>query len=115
MFAFYVIFAVLVLVLYMLTQARNRAATEMFIDMDLELPTMEMPTMDMSAVAEAVKAISEAPTISMEGMPTPPELFKRARDLMSKYDKPELWVHAANVMDKDPGQLARMNLGIENN
>jgi hypothetical protein len=76
---------------------------------------IDMPTMDMSAVAEAVKAISEAPAISMDGMPTPPELFQRARDLMTKYDRPELWIHAANVMDKDPGQLARMNLGIENN
>jgi hypothetical protein len=93
MFAFYVIFTALVLVLMLLTHARDQALRETFIDMS---------------------AVTEAPTMSLEGMPTPPELFKKARELMEKYDKPELWVHAANVMDKDPGQLARINLGIHN-
>ncbi len=93
MFAFYVIFTALVLVLMLLTHARDQALREAFIDMS---------------------AVTEAPTMSLEGMPTPPELFKKARELMEKYDKPELWVHAANVMDKDPGQLARINLGIHN-
>jgi len=92
---------------------------------------MKMP-MDMSAVSEAAKKagslgfpltvspappaapkLAEAPAMSLEGMPTPPELFKKARELMAKYDQPDLWIHAARVMDKDPGQLARMNLGIE--
>ena len=93
MFAFYVIFTALVLVLMLLTHARDQALRETFIDMS---------------------AVTEAPIMSLEGMPTPPELFKKARELMEKYDKPELWVHAANVMDKDPGQLARINLGIHN-
>lgn len=107
MFAFYVIFAVLVLVLYMLTRARS-AAIERFTDMGLT-----MPSMDMSAMAKAAEAIAEAQTVSLDGMPTPPELFKKARELMAKYDQPDLWIHAARVMDKDPGQLARMNLGLE--
>ncbi len=94
MFAFYVIFAVLVLVLLLLTRARN----EHFAD----LP------------AKAVQLISEIPQINMDAMPTPPELFKKARELMEKYDQPDLWIHAARMMDKDPGQLARMNLGIQN-
>lgn len=106
MFAFYVIFAVLVLVLYMLTQARDKAAAEAFADLD-------MPNIDMSAMTKAADAIAEAQTVSLEGMPTPPELFKKARELMAKYDQPDLWIHAARVMDKDPGQLARMNLGLE--
>ena len=108
MLAFYVIFAVLVLVLYMLTLARNRAATEQFIDMGAG-----MPAIDMSAMSEAAKAITDAQSVSLEGMPTPPELFKKARELLAKYDQPDLWIHAARVMDKDPGQLARMNLGLE--
>jgi hypothetical protein len=106
MFAFYVIFAVLVLVLYMLTQARDKAAVEAFADLD-------MPNIDMSAMTKVADAIAEAQTVSLEGMPTPPELFKKARELMAKYDQPDLWIHAARVMDKDPGQLARMNLGLE--
>jgi hypothetical protein len=102
MFAFYVIFTALVLVLMLLTQARDQAIREAFMDIDI------------SAVTEAAEKLAETPSLSMEGMPTPPELFQRARDLMAKYDQPELWIHAANVMDKDPGQLARMNLGIQN-
>ena len=123
MFAFYVIFAVLVLVLYMLTRPlsldervhtrllkriRPLSLGERFVDME-----MGMPAIDMSAVSEATKAITDAQAVSLEGMPTPPELFKKARELMAKYDQPDLWIHAARVMDKDPGQLARMNLGIE--
>lgn len=98
MFAFYVIFAVLVLVLLLLTRARDSAAAEHFEDM----------------AAKAAKLMAEVPQISLEGMPTPPELFQKARELMAKYDQPDLWIHAARVMDKDPGQLARMNLGIQN-
>lgn len=94
MFAFYVVFAVLVLVLLQLTHVRNRRV-EAFV-----------------AVAAAPEP--EPKQMSLEGMPTPPELFKRARDLLAKYDQPDLWVHAARVMDKDPGQLARLNLGIDN-
>lgn len=113
MFAFYVIFAVLVLVLYMLTRPlslgeRVQTVAERFVDMGIG-----MPAIDMSAVSEAAKAITDAQSVSLEGMPTPPELFKKARELMAKYDQPDLWIHAARVMDKDPGQLARMNLGIE--
>jgi hypothetical protein len=45
----------------------------------------------------------------------PRELLKRARDILQKYDTPESWSHASSVMFKDPGELARMNLGIQNN
>jgi hypothetical protein len=100
MFAFYVIFAVLVLVLLLLTRARD-AAVERFEDLDADM-------------AKAAKAIADMSEVNLEGMPTPPEMFKKARELMAKYDQPDLWIHAARVMDKDPGQLARMNLGIQN-
>lgn len=98
MLAFYVVFIVLVLVLLLLTRARDAAATEHFEDM----------------TAKAARLIAEVPQMSLEGMPTPPELFKKARELMAKYDQPDLWIHAARVMDKDPGQLARLQLGIQN-
>jgi hypothetical protein len=101
MLAFYVLFAVLVLVLLLLTRVRDAAVQEQFADMD-------------ASMAQAAKMIAEMPQVSMEGMPTPPELFKKARELMAKYDQPDLWIHAARVMDKDPGQLARLQLGIQN-
>jgi len=44
----------------------------------------------------------------------PQKLFKEMRSLLDRYDKPALWEHAAAVSDKDPGELARMNLGITN-
>jgi len=42
--------------------------------------------------------------------PSPPEMFKKLRALIDKYDKPDVWNHAVQVHDKDPGQLARMSL-----
>lgn len=45
-------------------------------------------------------------------LPPPHELFRKARELLDRYDRPEFWDHAAQVMDKDPAQLARMQLGV---
>jgi hypothetical protein len=90
--------------------------------------------MDMSGIA---------PGVDLKTLPAPQDVFRSTRDLIKstgidlskgagedpegpaaflhkmnglidKYDKPEIWGHAAEVMDKDPGQLARMNLGITN-
>ena len=47
-------------------------------------------------------------------IPDPQKLFAMARDLLKRYEDPELWGHALTVHDKDPGQLARMALGIQN-
>jgi len=47
---------------------------------------------------------------AFEDMPAPHVLFKRARDLLDKYDQPGVWNHMIQIMDKDPGQLARMSL-----
>ncbi len=52
--------------------------------------------------------------LNLSMIPEPQKLLKQMRGLLDKYDKPEVWNHAAIVMDKDPGQLARMNLGITN-
>ena len=74
----------LLLVLMWLTQVR-----EEFIDMPQGLP-------------------------SLESLPDPTVLLKQMRGLMAKYDKPEVWDGIIQRSDKDPGQLARMNLGINN-
>jgi hypothetical protein len=52
--------------------------------------------------------------VDLSTIPEPQRLLKQMRSLMEKYDKPEVWDHITQVMDKDPGQLARMNLGITN-
>lgn len=44
----------------------------------------------------------------------PEKLMSQLQNLMNKYGSPDVWHHATQVMDKDPGQLARMNLGIVN-
>jgi len=50
----------------------------------------------------------------IQNLPDPTVLLKNVRDLMAKYDKPELINGIVQRSDKDPGQLARMHLGIEN-
>ena len=44
----------------------------------------------------------------------PAALFKRARTLLDQYDTPDMWNHSAQMTDKDPGDLARLHLGIKN-
>jgi len=51
---------------------------------------------------------------ALKDIPDPRELFGKMRGLLEKYDKPEVWGGIIQRMDKDPGQLARLNLGIEN-
>ena len=82
---FYAMIVILLIALVWLTRVR-----EDFIDMP------DIPDMDLSKI------------------PDPQDLMKKVRALLDKYDKPEVWNHATQVMDKDPGQLARMNLGISN-
>jgi hypothetical protein len=50
---------------------------------------------------------------AFDDMPPPHVLFKRARDLLDKYDQPGVWNHMIQIMDKDPGELARMGLHQE--
>lgn len=56
----------------------------------------------------------EVPNVNPGDLPEPQELFKKLRVLLDKYDRPDVWNHATQVMDKDPGQLARAHLGIAN-
>ena len=41
-------------------------------------------------------------------------LFDKIHGLLDKYDNPEHIGHVLNVKDKDPGELARMYLNINN-
>lgn len=64
--------------------------------------------------AETMEMLLKSKDMKMPAnMPAPPEIFKALRGLIDKYDKPELWDHAKRVHDKDPGQLARMQLGLQ--
>ena len=56
----------------------------------------------------------QVPDVDLQTLPEPHKLFEKARELINKYDKPDVWLHAAQMMDKDPGQLARLQLGINN-
>ena len=56
----------------------------------------------------------DVPNLDLSEIPDPHKVIKQVRELLDKYDKPELWNHTIQMMDKDPGQLARLNLGIDN-
>ena len=42
----------------------------------------------------------------------PQQLLSRVKRLLDKIDNPELIGHMLTVVDKDPGQLARMQLNL---
>ena len=56
----------------------------------------------------------DIPTLDLSEIPDPQVVLKQVRALLDKYDRPEIWNHTIQMMDKDPGQLARLNLGIDN-
>jgi hypothetical protein len=64
------------------------------------------------AVLAWLTRVRESFVGSAEGEADPMHIFKMVRGLLDKYDKPEIWEHALRVHNKDPGQLARMSLGI---
>ncbi len=63
----------------------------------------------LTRVREAFVSAADASDI-----PDPQKLFAMARELLKRYEDPEVWNHAVSVHNKDPGQLARMALGIQN-
>lgn len=97
---FYVLFVMLLIVLVWLTRVREgfRGQHEAF----MVKPGTMLP------------GGFEVPNVDIGALPEPQEIFKRLRGLIDKYDRPDVWNHAAQVMDKDPGQLARAHLGIVN-
>jgi hypothetical protein len=89
---FYTLIVILLIVLVWLTQVRARYTREHFVSV----------------------AGIDVPDVDPASMPPPQEIFKKLRTLLDKYDKPEVWDHATQMIDKDPSQLARLNLGIVN-
>ena len=84
---FFALFVILLIALAILTRVRDEAAVETFLNVgDIDPATL----------------------------PNPQDILKGARNLLNKYDKPEVWAHIMNVKDKDPGELARMYLNIPN-
>jgi hypothetical protein len=56
----------------------------------------------------SLPSLPSASPLLPEGMPEPAVLIKKVRAMLDSIDKPDLWNHAVQVADKDPGQLARM-------
>jgi hypothetical protein len=65
--------------------------------------------------ADDIQSMQEAMKINPASLPPPQEVFKHLRGLLDKYDRPDVWDTATQMMDKDPGWLARHQLGIKNN
>lgn len=65
---------------------------------------------------EAFLDLSDLDTkdINLRDIPDPHMLFKRLRTIIDRYDNPDTIQQITDNMDKDPGQLARKHLGIEN-
>ena len=75
-------------------QSRQHRKSEHFVDMeDLQLDMKD---------------------IKLGDIPDPNELFKRLRTIIDRYDNPETIQQITDNIDKDPGQLARKQLGIQN-
>ena len=85
MIVYFALFVILLIALAFLTRVRDEAV-ESFVNIGVDPATL----------------------------PNPQDILKGARNLLDKYDKPEVWSHIMNVKDKDPGQLARMYLNIPN-
>jgi uncharacterized tellurite resistance protein B-like protein len=58
------------------------------------------------AVQSRVEGFQEKESID------PQQLLSRVKRILDKIDNPELIGHMLNVVDKDPGQLARMQLNL---
>ena len=90
MWIWFAVFSALTVLLAWLTQTRQALLTERFADM--------------AAVQQLIGSVDLA------ALPEPQMMFRRARELLDRYDRPEFWNHAAQIMDKDPAELARIYL-----
>lgn len=87
MIRFFALFVILLIALAFLTRVRDASVVESFLSLG---------------------------DVDPKTLPDPQEILKGARNLLNKYDKPEVWAHIMNVKDKDPGELARMYLNTPN-
>ena len=58
--------------------------------------------------------IGDMKDINLADLPDPQELFKRLSTIIERYNDPDLIQQITENIDKDPGQLARKQLGIQN-
>jgi hypothetical protein len=57
---------------------------------------------------------SKISDIDLSKIPDPHTVFKRLRAILDRYDDPATIHQITSNIDKDPGQLARQHLGIQN-
>ena len=72
-----------------------------FIDYDPELDVLA----DKNPAAIFAKTRHLMKKYNLEGGP-----LAKMSEILDRYDRPEVWGHAANIQGKDPGELARMYL-----
>ena len=111
----YILIATLLLVLAWIARVRR---DEYFIDMQSIAPGVDLKSLPSpQEVFRNTRNLIQSTGIDLskaDDPEGPAGFLNKMNGLIDKYDKPEVWGHAAEVMDKDPGQLARMNLGIIN-
>ena len=95
---------ILLIALLWLTRLR-----EGFIDLPKDVPD---PNQLVKQIRNMMAQV-EIPGANIMGHDAAP-LFQKVNGLLSKYDNPENIGHVMEVKDKDPGQLARMYLNINN-
>ena len=96
---FYIMIVILLILLVWLTRVR-----EGFIDVSDYMNTIQ-----------SQKALFKTLQLPESGDNT--EFTTKLQEMMKKFDKfsnPEFLNHAKDMADKDPGELARLNLGIRN-
>ena len=106
MLPFFVLFVVLLVALAWITRVREKfvVGAERFVD-----------GAGVAMSPEAAAALQQILNGDTTGMPSDPYmLMKRVRGMMDKLEQPDVWSRAIDLSDKDPGQLARMHLGIQN-
>lgn len=105
MLPFFALFVVLLVALAWITRVREKfVIAERFVD-----------GAGVAMSPEATAALQQILNGDVTGMPSDPYmLMKRVRGMMDKLEQPDVWSRAIDLSDKDPGQLARLQLGIQN-
>jgi hypothetical protein len=94
-----IVLAIVVFVLLMIA----RQTRDSFLDFDpKELDVLE----DKNPAAIFAKTRHLMKKYNLEGDGP----LAKMSEILEKYDRPEVWGHAANIQGKDPGELARMYL-----
>jgi len=94
-----IVLAIVVFVLLMIA----RQTRDSFLDFDpKELDVLE----DKNPAAIFAKTRHLMKKYNLEGEGP----LAKMSEILEKYDRPEVWGHAANIQGKDPGELARMYL-----